>query len=116
MSSIDIFKIKKFFQEKRFSEIIFEIESLTSEQNRSASLHNLLGVCRAAQKARTDRDVKHAFNDFETAFNKDNLGEISLDSLCNYIKLCAEMGRLESDLVNYMLVAEKCILKQKKIF
>ncbi len=116
MSSIDIFKIKRFFQEKRFSEIIFEIESLTSEQNRSASLHNLLGVCRAAQKARTDRDVKHAFNDFETAFNKDNLGEISLDSLCNYIKLCAEMGRLESDLVNYMLVAEKMYLKAEKKF
>ena len=116
MSGIDIFKIKRFFQEKRFSEIIFEIESLTSEQNRSASLHNLLGVCRAAQKARTDRDVKHAFNDFETAFNKDNLGEISLDSLCNYIKLCAEMGRLESDLVNYMLVAEKMYLKAEKKF
>ena len=67
MSSVDILKIKKLFQEKRFPEIIFEIESLTTDQNRSSALHNLLGVCRATQKSRSDRDIEYAFKDFETA-------------------------------------------------
>ena len=116
MSGVDIFKIKKLFQEERFPEIIFEIESLTTEQNRSSALHNLLGVCRATQKARSDRDIEYAFKDFETAFEKDNLGEISLDALCNHVKLCAEMGRRESNLVNKMIVAEKMYLKAEKKF
>ena len=47
--------------------------------------------------------LKYALNDFEAAFYKDNFGEISLDALCNHIKLCAEMGRKESDLVNNMI-------------
>ena len=116
MSTVDLLKIQKLFQQKQFSEIIFEIETLTSEENRSPALHNLLGVCRASQKGRTDRDVKYALKDFETAFSKDNLGEISLDSLCNHIKLCAEMGRRESDLVNNMLTSEKMYIKAKKKF
>ena len=103
MSDVDLSKIQKLFQEKKFSEIIFEIEGSTTEKNRSSALHNLLGVCRASQKGRTDRDVQYALNDFETAFYKDNLGEISLDALCNHITLCAEMGRKESDLVNNMM-------------
>ena len=116
MSTVDLLKIQKLFQQKQFSEIIFEIETLTSEENRSPALHNLLGVCRASQKGRSDRDVKYALKDFETAFSKDNLGEISLDSLCNHIKLCAEMGRRESDLVNNMLTSEKMYIKAKKKF
>ena len=116
MSTVDLLKIQKLFQAKKFSEIIFEIETSTSEKNRSPTLHNLLGVCRASQRGRSDRDVKYALNDFETAFNKDNLGEISLDSLCNHIKLCAEMGRKESDLVNNMLVSEKMYINLKLIF
>ena len=116
MLNVDIFKIKKLFQEKRFPEIIFEIESTTSEQSRSSELCNLLGICRASQKGKTEKDVKYALNDFENAFNKDNLGENSLDALCNYIKLCAEMGSIESDLVNNMLTAEKMYLKAEKKF
>ena len=116
MSTIDLLKIQKLFQAKKFSEIIFEIETSTSEKNRSPALHNLLGVCRVSQKGRSDRDVEYALNDFETAFNKDNLGEISLDSLCNHIKLCAEMGHRESDLVNNMLISEKMYIKAKKKF
>ena len=116
MSGIDISKIKKLFKEKKFPETILEIESSTTEQNRSSQLYNLLGVCRASKKGRTNKDVVNAFNDFEIAFNKDNLGEISLESLCNYIKLCAEMGRRESDLVNNMLIAEKMYLSAEKKF
>ena len=92
MSTVDILKIQKLVQQKRFTDIIFEIESKTSEKNRSALLHNLIGVCRASQKGKTDRDVQHALDDFEKAFYKDNLGQISLDALCCHITLCAEMG------------------------
>ena len=79
MSTVDILKIQKLVQQKKFADVVFEIESATSEINRSALLHNLLGVCRASQKGKTDRDVQYALDDFEKAFYKDNLGQISLD-------------------------------------
>ena len=116
MSGIDLPKIQKLLREKKFSKIIFEIEGLTLEKDRPAYLHNLLGVCRASQKGRTDTDVQHALNDFEAAFNKDNLGQISLDALCSHITLCAEMGRKESNLVNNMIKSEEMYLKAEKKF
>ena len=96
MSDVDMQKLKKLFQEKRYSEVVFEIEASTSEKNRSSALYNLLGVSRASQKGKTDRDIQYALNDFETAFYKDNLGEISLNSVCSHIKLCAEMGPISA--------------------
>ena len=116
MSSIDLPEIKKLLQEKKYSKIIFEIEGSTLEKNRPAYLHNLLGVCRASQKGRTEMDAQYALKDFEAAFYKDNLGPISLDALCSHITLCAEMGRRESDLVNNMVTSEKMYLEAEKKF
>ena len=116
MSEVNLSKLKKLFQDKRYSDVVLDIESLTTENNRSAILHNLLGVCRASQKGRTDRDTKYALEDFEKAFYKDNFGEISLESLCNHIKLCAEMGRKDSELLNNMLTSHKMYLEAEKKF
>ena len=116
MSNVNLSKIKRLFKEERYSEIVLDIESSTNEKNRSSDLHNLLGVCRASQKGRTEREVKYALNDFEAAFYKDNFGKISLESLCNHIKLCAEMGRKESDLVNNFLTSEKMYQEAEKKF
>ena len=116
MPEVNLSKLKKLFQEKKYSEIVMDVELKTKEHDRSPALHNLLGVCRASQKGKSDRDVLHALNDFEAAFYKDNLGEISLESLCNHIKLCAEMGRKDSDLVNNLLISEKMFLKAEKKF
>ena len=116
MSGIDLSKIKKLLKEKKYSEIIFEIEGLTLEKNRPAYLYNLLGVCRASQKGRTDQDIQYALNDFESAFYKDSLGQESLDALCSHITLCAEMGRRESHLVNNMIKSEKMYLEAEKKF
>ena len=111
MTDANLSKFKKLLEEKRYSEIVQEIETSTTEKNRSSSILNLLGVCRASQKSKTDRDVECALKYFEAAFYKDNFGEISLDALCNHIKLCVEMGRKESDLVNNLLISEKMYSK-----
>ena len=116
MSNVNLSKLKKLFQDKRYFQVVLDIETSTTENNRSPALHNLLGVCRASQKGRTDRDTKYALNDFEKAFYKDNFGEISLESLCNHIKLCAEMGRKDSDLLNNMLTSQKMYLQAEKKF
>ena len=116
MPDINMSKIKNFIQEKKFTEVIIEIEKFTTEKNRSSSLHNLLGVCLASKRDRTTNDIQCALNSFEKAFYKDNFGEISLESLCNHIKLCAEMGRKESSLVNNMLISEKMYLDAEKKF
>ncbi len=116
MSDVNLSKLKKLFEEKRYSEVILDIESSTNTNNRSPALLNLLGVCRASQRGRTDRDTKYALNDFETAFYKDNFGEISLESLCNHIKLCAEMGRKDSELLKNMLTSQKMYLEAEKKF
>ena len=114
MSDVNLPKLQKLFQEKRFTDVVFEIEASTTEKNRSPFLLNLLGVCRASQKGKSDRDVKYALDDFEAAFYKDNLGQISLDALCSHITLCAEMGRKENDLVNNFLISEKMYLEAEK--
>ena len=116
MSEVNLSKLKKLFQDKRYSDVVLDIETSTTENNRSAILYNLLGVCRASQKGRTDRDTKYALEDFEKAFYKDNFGEISLESLCNHIKLCAEMGRKDSELLNNMLTSHKMYLEAEKKF
>ena len=77
MSDVNLSKLKKLFQEKRYFDVILDIESLTTEKNRTPALLYLLGVCRASQKGKTERDTKYALEDFEKAFYKDNLGEIS---------------------------------------
>ena len=109
-------KIKKLLKEKKYSEIIIEIKTFSTEKNRSSVLHNLLGVCYASRKSRTEDDVKGALDNFEKAFYKDNLGEISLESLCNHIKLCAEMGRRESSLVSNFMTSEKMYIEAEKKF
>ncbi len=114
MSDVNLPKLQKLFQEKRYTDVVFEIEASTTEKNRSPFLLNLLGVCRASQKGKSDRDVKYALKDFEAAFYKDNLGQISLDALCSHITLCAEMGRKENDLVNNFLITEKMYLEAEK--
>ena len=114
MSDVNWLKIKKLLKEKRYSEIVLDIETSTTEKNRSSALLNLLGVCRASQKGRTDRDIEYALNDFKNSFYKDNLGEISLESLCNHIRLCDEMGRKESDLINNLLTSEKMYIEAEK--
>ncbi len=116
MTETNLSKIKKLFNEKRFSEIILELEVSTIEKNRSPAISNLLGVCRASQKGKTDRDVESALKDFEVAFYKDNFNEISLDALCNHIKLCVEMGRKESDLVKNLIISEKMYSEANKKF
>ena len=116
MSELNLSKLKKLFLDKRYTEVVLDIETSTTDNNRSSTLHNLLGVCRASQKGRTDRDTKHALDDFEKAFYKDNFGEISLESLCNHIKLCAEMGRKDSELLNNMLTSQKMYWEAEKKF
>ncbi len=114
MSDVNWSKLKKLLKEKRYSEIVLDIETSTTEKTRSSALLNLLGICRASQKGKTDRDIKYSLNDFENAFYKDNFGEISLESLCNHIRLCDEMGREESDLVNNLLTSEKMYIQAEK--
>ena len=70
MSEVNLSKLKKLFQDKRYSDVVLDIETSTTENNRSAILYNLLGVCRASQKGRTDRDTKYALEDLEKAFIK----------------------------------------------
>ena len=64
MSNVNLSKLKKLFEEKRYSEIVLDIEGSTTENDRNPALHNLLVICRAYQKGKSDRDIKYALNDF----------------------------------------------------
>ncbi len=116
MTGTNLSKYKKLFNEKRYGEIILELESSTIEKKRSPAISNLLGVCRASKKDRTNRDIDYALKDFEAAFYKDDFGKISLEALCNHIKLCAEMGRKESNIVNNLIISEKMYSEASKKF
>ena len=113
MSDVNWSKLKKLLKEKRYSEIVLDIETSTTEKTRSSALLNLLGICRASQKGKTDRDIKYSLNDFESAFIKIILWNI-IRVFCNHIRLCDEMGREESDLVNNLLTSEKMYIEAEK--
>ncbi len=74
-------KLQKLYLEKKFSELEFEIESISNLKTRPAFLANLLGVVRLKKNYITDKDWIDSKELFLEAINKD---PEDIDALCNY--------------------------------
>ena len=77
-------KLQKLYTEKKYTELEFEIESISSFKDRSAFLANLLGVTKLKKDSKTDKDWNDAKELFLDAHNK-NPNDI--DALCNYANI-----------------------------
>ena len=73
-------KLIKLFEEKKFFDLEFEIESISNFKDRSAFLANMLGVVKLRNPAVTENDFKEARKLFKDSYEKD---PNYIDALCN---------------------------------
>ncbi len=89
-------KFQKLYLEKKYSEIITEIESL-DEKQRSSGLLNLLGACKLLRRDANDL-ISANFN-FKEAYLKEKTSKSSLEALINFINSSAEIFDEKIDIV-----------------
>ena len=93
-------KIEDLFKNNKFSELEFEIESISSFESRSAFLANMLGVVKLRKPSITQKDFEEARKLFKDSYEKDpnyidamcNLGHVSL-KLRNYEYIFKDLKR-----------------------
>jgi len=97
-------KIIKLFQHNRFSDLEFEIESISNFKNRPAVLANMLGVVKLKKPAATQSDFEEARKLFKDSYEKDpeyidamcNLGHVSL-KLRNFEYIFKELKKYKKN-------------------
>jgi protein O-GlcNAc transferase len=81
-------EIKNLFLQKRFSEIIFLIESKFEEK--TPEILNILAISRLSQQ-RSREIYKQSLSEFEEAYLKDKNSQDGLNALMNYLNAAADL-------------------------
>ena len=81
-------EIKNLFFQKKFSEIIFLIE--TKFKEKSSEILNILAISRLSEQ-RSRETYKQALTEFEEAYLKDKNSQDGLNALINYINATADL-------------------------
>ena len=81
-------EIKNLFLQKRFSEIIFLIES--KFEKKSSEILNILAISRLSQQ-RSREIYKQSLSEFEEAYLKDKNSQDGLNALMNYLNAAADL-------------------------
>ena len=89
-------KFKKLYSEKKYSEIISEIEKL-DETQRPSGLLNLLGACKLLR--RHNNDLISAKSHFKEAYLEEKTSKIGLEALINFINSIAEIFDEKIDII-----------------
>ena len=84
---------KKLFEEKKYSELIFLIQTSKNENELLAGEHNLLGVTRLLVQ-KNKENILLSLNNFENAYLKEKNTKIGLDGLKNYINLKVDLYKI----------------------
>ena len=90
---------KKLFEEKKYSELVFLIESSKNENNLSAGELNLLGATRVLVE-KNKKNILSSLNNFESAYLKEKKTQIGFDSLKNYINLNVDLYKIPDSKIN----------------
>ena len=96
---------KKLFSEKKYSEIIHEIEK-NKNQIKSAGLLNLLGASMLLRGDREKDDLYQANQNFKEAYLLEKNSKYGLDSLVNFINTSADIFSEGSDPNQHKLIKE----------
>ena len=84
-------QLQSLFSKKKYLEIIEIIEKQTKENDRSAGLLNVYGVCKVLTYKDNLDDLILALHNFKKAILKENKTTIGLEALINYINVLAEI-------------------------
>ncbi len=90
-------QLQESFKKKEYSKVVFEITSRTSEEERSSSLCNLLGISRV-EGNKNDKDaILLALKDFKRGYLKEKNTVHAIDSLANFIISSVLLRDIEKD-------------------
>ena len=84
-------QLQSLFSKKKYLEIIEIIENETEENDRSAGLLNLYGVCKVLTYTNNLDDLILALQNFKKATQKESKTTIGLEALINYINVMVEI-------------------------
>jgi protein O-GlcNAc transferase len=90
-------QLQSLFSKKKYLEIIEIIEKQTKENDRSAGLLNVYGVCKVLTYTNDLDDLILALHNFKKAIQKENKTTIGLEALINYINVLVEIFDKEED-------------------
>jgi protein O-GlcNAc transferase len=90
---------KKLFEEKKYSELIFSIQSSKNENELVAGEHNLLGVTRLLIN-KNKENILLSLNNFEKAYLAEKTSSIGLDGLKNYVNLAVDLYKIPKSEIN----------------
>ena len=92
------------FKNNKFSEIEFEIESISEPKERTAFLSNLLGIVKLRKTNSSEKDSQEAFQLFKDSNIKD---PNYIDGLCNYAQLGLKLFNYEDAFKKLKSFSEK---------
>ena len=95
------FELQELFNEKKYSEIIFEITSKTKESERNAGLFVLLGISRISINAKDKDEVSLAVSDFKKGYLKEKESVNGLNALTNFVVASSILSDFENSVVDF---------------
>jgi predicted O-linked N-acetylglucosamine transferase (SPINDLY family) len=97
-------KLANLFKNKKFSELEFELESISSLKDRTSFLSNLLGIVKIQKESSSDSDYEEALMLFKDSCLKD---PDNIDALCNYSQLGLKLFRYEDAFQKLQVILKK---------
>ena len=95
------FELQELFNEKKYSEIIFEITSKTKESERNAGLFVLLGISRISINAKDKDEVSLAVSDFKKGYLKEKESVNGLNALTNFVVASSILSDFDNSGVDF---------------
>ena len=107
----DIFQL---FKNKKYDEVILEIEKNFDINKIPPDLINLSAISKLLKANNTKEDIFSALNDLENYYKKSQKKFQKIEAVCNYISTCIINSRKYNEIVEYLIKAEKLYEKCSK--
>ena len=115
-------ELQESFKKKEYSKVVFEITSRTTDNERTSSLYNLLGICRIESNKKDKDTLLLAIKDFKQGFLKEKNTIHAIDCLGNFITSSVLLKDIEkdykfdfSDLINLYESSKEYCLNHRSI-
>lgn len=109
-------KIKKFYSEKKYEEVIKFSEQFTNQDERPAGLINIIGLSYYQKKNPDEEDFNLALKSFELAYLKEKNSIHGLNALKNLIIVGIKSSILSKNFSKYLTKAREFFLESEKNF
>lgn len=105
----------KIFQQKKYNELIKEIEASVSPEKMDSETLSVLGICKITKTKKTINDINNAIQCFKASYLKNKTSSSGLNGFINFINATVQYRKIENAKLNFD-IAKKFFLEAKKIF